>query len=491
MLNMPDINDIRNLAREGYKISEIARMTNRDRKTIRKYLEIDDFSEKPPITQTQESILDPFKETIREWIQQDRQTWEKQRHTAKRIYDRLVEEKGYTGSYDTVRKYVKPLRIRANDQGTQDLIWEPGCAQVDFGEADFQEDTQIVRRKYLVVSFPYSNDGYVQVFGGENAECVCQGLKDIFEYIGGVPPILIFDNATGVGKRICDTVHETKMFQRFRAHYGFRVRFCNPYAGYEKGNVEAKVGYERRNLFVPIPRYHDMIEYNKTLLPLHELKAGEKHYKKGIRIRDLFEDDRKAFFALPPKAFEVITYDWFKADGYGEVCIDRCHHYSTRPEYHNQKVLIGKRAHYIDVLDENGILVVRHRRMYGKERTDSCDYSTTLEVLSRNAGAWENSGLRRELPDPLRGYLDGLEKKERKRQLRLMSELNQDFGYDAAIDAMVRALDNNGQIRRTDAMILAQRITGYGINTPPDPGPSLEAYDRMFLPDGERSGQAC
>ena len=66
-----------------------------------------------------------------------------------------------------------------------------------------------VRRKYLAVSFPYSNDGYLQVFGGETAECVCQGLKDIFGYIGGVPIMLIFDNATGVGRRIKDKVIET------------------------------------------------------------------------------------------------------------------------------------------------------------------------------------------------------------------------------------------------------------------------------------------
>lgn len=82
------------------------------------------------------------------------------------------------------------------------------------------------RMKYLTVSFPYSNDGFTQVFGGETAECVCQSLRNIFEYIGGVPPLLIFDNATGVGKRVGSQVHETKLFRRFCAHYGCRVKFC-------------------------------------------------------------------------------------------------------------------------------------------------------------------------------------------------------------------------------------------------------------------------
>ena len=82
-----------------------------------------------------------------------------------------------------------------------------------------------------------------------------KGLVDIFEFIGGVPPMLIFDNATGVGRRIGDVIHETELFSRFRAHYHFRVRFCNPYSGWEKGNVERKVDYNRANLFVPVPHF--------------------------------------------------------------------------------------------------------------------------------------------------------------------------------------------------------------------------------------------
>ena len=66
---------------------------------------------------------------------------------------------------------------------------------MDFGEAEFNVNGVCRRMKYLTVSFPYSNDGFTQVFGGETAECVCQGLRNIFEYIGGVPPLLIFDTS--------------------------------------------------------------------------------------------------------------------------------------------------------------------------------------------------------------------------------------------------------------------------------------------------------
>lgn len=486
MLNMSQINDIRDLYNSGYKISEIHKKTGADPKTIRKYLSQDDFSESPETSAARPSVLDPFKPTILKWLEEDKLHWKKQHHTAKRVYDRLVEEEGYTGSYETVQRFMKKNRSDVRNRASQELIWDPGYAEVDFGEADFYEDTHsgTVRRKYLVVSFPYSNDAYVQLFGGETAECVCQGLEDIFTFIGGVPPVLIFDNATGVGHRVHGKVTETQLFQRFRAHYRFRIRFCNPESGWEKGNVENKVGTVRRNLFVPAPHYHDIIGYNRELLQKHVKKANELHYKKQMPISELFEEDRKHFLDLPVKDFNVCRYEWFTADGYGKVCMDGKHYYSTKPENHNQKVLVGIRAHYIDILKEDGSFLVRHRREFGKQRTDTSDYSTTLSVLSRNAGAWNNSGVRRDIPDPLREYMDHLEKPILKSRLRLMKSLNEQYGYQAAVDARNMAL-KNGNVNESDAKILAARITGYGIDTPPEAGPSLKAYDEAFLPSAE------
>lgn len=493
MFNMSQVNNIRDLGNKGYRISEISRMTGADRKTIKKYLEQEDFSPRPPLVKETVSILDPYKPIIGEWLAEDRKHWSKQHHTAKRVYERLRDEKDYTGSYSVVQRYMKSLRKISEDElckGSQDLIWEPGDSQADFGEADFYEGSRCVRRKYLALSFPYSNDGYLQIFGGENAECVCQGLKDIFEYIGGVPNKIVFDNATGVGRRIKDKVIETELFKRFRAHYGFEVIFCNPEAGYEKGNVENKVGTERRNIFVPVPSYHTMEEFNIELLPKHEKKASEVHYKKGIRISELFEEDRKALHDLPRTPFEVCRYDYFKADGYGKICIDGKHYYSTRPENRKEKVLVGIRAHYIDILNSDGSLLVRHRREYGDKRTDTMDYSTSLAVLSKNAGAWMNSGVRLNIPDSLRDYLDKQEKSSRKANLKLMSTLTDEYGYDAAVRAMEMAL-GNGSINESDVSILAARITGYGIDTPPESGPPLTVYDDELIHSRTQIGGAA
>lgn len=282
-----------------------------------------------------------------------------------------MEEHGYTGSYSTVQRYMKKCRSIQTEKASLELIWDPGPAQVDFWEADFYETGKLCRKKYLTVSFPYSNDGYSQVFGGETAECVCQGLQDIFEFIGGVPPLLIFDNATGVGRRIGDAIHESELFSRSRAHYHFRVRFCNPYSGWEKGNVERKVDYNRANLFVPVPHFNEIEKYNQKLLARHEKKASELHYKKQISIRELFEEDRKALRMLPPKRFDVCRYEWLKADGYGKVYMDGKHFYSTRPENANKQVLVGIRAHTVDILTDGGQVITTHRRAYGDNRTDS------------------------------------------------------------------------------------------------------------------------
>ena len=126
---MTQINLIRDLAKSGYKISEIHEMTKADPKTITKYLEKDDFSPTPPVEIGRSSIVAPFHDTILGYLEEDKKHWEKQRHTAKRIFERLRDEEGYTGSYDAVQKYVKKLRDDSRTTGTQELVWEPGCAQ--------------------------------------------------------------------------------------------------------------------------------------------------------------------------------------------------------------------------------------------------------------------------------------------------------------------------------------------------------------------------
>lgn len=479
---MSQINRIRNLFKEGWSVANISKELDIDEKTTRKYLAREDFSPKPPEKIVRPSRLDLFKTTIDTWLEEDKKRWYKQRHTAKRIYERLVQEAaGFDLSYNTVQRYVKAKKqcIRA-ERGSQELVWHPGESQADFGEADFIERGQEVRKKYLTLSFPYSNNSFTQVFGGESSECVCQGLKDIFEYIGGVPTTIVFDNATGVGRRIGDVIHEAKLFERMRAHYRFSVRFCNPESGHEKGNVENKIGYTRRNLFVPIPAFDDITEFNHRLLELHEIKAEEIHYKKLQPIKELFSVDKNALLALPAYPFDPCRYEYLKSDGYGKVRIDARHFYSSSPEYGNQEVLVAIRAHTIDILDEAHKVIVSHRRQYGSKRSDSLDYRTSLAMLMRNPGAWKNSGVRELVPDPIKELMDRQPREELAATLRTLNSLSLTYSFETAL----RALEEGIRIHKTDfhaSAVLAARIHGYGLDTAPAAGPDLSSYDSFLV----------
>ncbi len=482
---MPQIHGIRELSRDGHSTAAISRQENVDEKTVRKYLKLDDFSPRPPEILHRSSRLDPHKPLIDSWLKEDQNRWRKQRHTAKRIHERLKQESpGYNCSYNIVQRYVKSMKTTLRSQrASQELVWHPGEAQADFGEADFIEQGVQVRKKYLTLSFPYSNDSFTQVFGGETAECVCQGLKDIFGYIGGVPWVIVFDNATGVGRRIGSVIHESKLFRGMRAHYRFSARFCNPYSGHEKGHVENKIGYTRRNLFVPEPAFGDILEFNRAILDRHREKAEEQHYKKLVPIKELFEADKQALLPLPTAPFDVCRYEYLQTDGYGKIHLDSRHHYSTQPEYARQEVLVAIRAHTIDILDEQKRIVVSHPRRFGAKRSDTVDYRTSLAMLTRNAGAWKNSGIRELVPPELKRVMDNQPRDQLKDTLRTMQQLATTYDFETALHALSEGIRID-RTRFCDTSVLAARISEYGLNTAAETGPDLSGYDSLLEPAG-------
>ena len=303
----------------------------------------------------------------------------------------------------------------------------------------------------------------------------------MFQEMGGVPALIIFDNATGVGRRIGSVIREAQLFQQFRAHYGFSVRFCNPDSGHEKGNVENKVGYTRRNWFVPLPEFDDIEAYNRELLNKSLKKAQEVHYKKGKPIKELFQEDLQALLPLPSRPFTVCRYVYKKANGYGKVQLEGNHHYSTCPEYGGKEVLIGIRAHSIDIYTEEKEILVRHTRKFGKERTDSIDYRTSLAVLMRNVGAWPNSGIRELVPDQVREYLDNQERELLKDAIRTLHELSNRYTLELAIEAMELAIAHPGETPLCDAAVFAARMVDVGLEGAPSAGPDLQVYDSLLL----------
>ena len=178
MISMPQVQSIRRLRRNGESVASIARKTHVSEPTVRKYLAKEDLS------------AVPYLPVIEQWLAEDRANWRKQRHTATRIWERLRDEHGAEVSLSTVTRAVARLRrefAAERDEAFMDLVWHPGEAQADFGEVDVLLRGVVQRMHHFVLDFPYSNVGLVQLMPGENAECTCLALRNLFEWLGGVP----------------------------------------------------------------------------------------------------------------------------------------------------------------------------------------------------------------------------------------------------------------------------------------------------------------
>lgn len=424
MISMSKIYSIRQMRMQGLSVSEIAKRMDISRDTVYKYLEKEDLSSSMPIHKARVSVMDQYRGLIESWLDEDERNWRKQRHTAHRIWVRLREEENATVCESTVRNYVRLLKLERGITKEQflDLDWAPGEAQADFGEADFYFKGVKTRLYYFVLVFPYSNVGLVQVFRSENAECVCQALQNIFEYVGGVPRRIVFDNATGIGRRVGDAISTTEMFTAFAAHYGFSFSFCNPASGHEKGTVEKKVGYLRNNLFVPLPQLSNLDAFNAKLLDKAMALSDKPHWVKGEREVELFVEDRFALLGLPEKRFAICRYVRCRADKYGKVKVDGAHLYSSDPALAGQELICALGANAIGIYADDGALICEHERQYGSAPTDSCSPASQLPLLCTRPGAWANSKVRSSLPDELRSHMDSLAKADLKEELRIMRD---------------------------------------------------------------------
>jgi transposase len=457
MLTMDQIHDIRfRFYEKGENLSKIAEALKMDRKTVRKYIDMEDFNEPMPKPESEKQFcpkLDQFKSTIDEWLISDKNAPRKQRHTAKRIYQRLMNEcEGFNCSYRLVTEYVsakkKELALNRKD-GFVPLVHYPGEAQVDFGTARFIENGREWEGKYLTMSFPYSNKGYSQLNYGENMECLLESLDTIFRHIGGVPKEIWFDNTSTIVTAIFKGGERkiTERFERFREHYRFRAIFMNPDEGHEKGSVENKVGYSRRNFMVPVPNIQSLKDYNVQLLKACEEDAERNHYRLEDTIESLYQKDKAQLHALPTTPFELARYDSVTTNGWGKFTLNGCHEYSVSPAFANQQVILKFTSSHVIVMDTNYHEIVKHHRLYGEKKQCSMEWLPYLRYIARRPRSLRNSGIYEMMPNTMREYLGKCSNTELGKVLKTLVELTDRSGFDQALGTIDQAI----QYSATDA----------------------------------------
>lgn len=449
MLTMTQIKNIRNLYKfKGKNLNYITKHTGHNYRTVVKYLDKNDFNVdcNKKDGRGRPRKIDAVIPIIDDWLRHDKTAPYKQRHTAKRIFDRLNEE--YPDimdvGYRSICMYVSKRKkeIYNDSKGYLPLDHPEGEAQLDFGQAAFVENGKTITGHYINMTFPYSNANYTQVFMGENQECLLQGMKSIFEHMSCVPYKIWFDNLSAaviLGKNKERNLVE--QFEKFAMHYGFEINFCNPNSGNEKGAVENKVGYIRRNMFVPIPNLNNIDEYNKKLLYLCETDMERKHYKKDNKIKELFESEKQYMFKLPDKPFDVCRIKAGIADNYGKIEFET-NTYSTSPKHAMSEIIIKVTADKVILMDKQFNVIVTHKRLYGKHE-ESMKWLPYLETLSKRPTAIKYTRFYNELPGIWKDYITSQDKEGKKNSILTLMQIIKDDekeGFDLSAKALEKAL---------------------------------------------------
>lgn len=329
MLKVPQQEYIKYLREiEELSISEIKENLKVNWRTAKKYADKDDWNQ-PLVRKSKVSpVMEPFKDVVNTWLQEDRLIHKKQRHTAKRIFERLCNEHNFKGAYRTVCTYVNKAKLSMKLETAevyQHLEHPKGEAQVDFYTMKVSKGSELVDYKVLVLSYPYSNGAFIHPVPSENQECFLEALRRLFEKSGGVPHTIWFDNLSSAVTHIEKNGERTLTdgFIRFKCHYGFKGVFCNPARGNEKGNVENKCGYTRRNWCVPIPVFesHDSLEKELNERAILDMKRA--HYEKNIQISELWDEEKIHLKNLPISPYEVYRLENAVVNNYGEVKVDK------------------------------------------------------------------------------------------------------------------------------------------------------------------------
>ena len=382
--------------REELSVRELAKRYGVHRRTVRQALASAIPPQRKPSPPRSSPALDPWKAVIDGWIEADKDAPRKQRHTARRIYQRLREEYDADVGESTVRRYVaqrkQSVGVPLRDVTVPQHHPLGAAGDVDFGDVSFYLRGVLVVGKMFVMRLSASAKGFHRVYLHECQEAFLDGHVRAAEAFGGLPALIRYDNLTSAVTKVLKgrSRSENERFVALRSHYGFDSFFCIPgvEGAHEKGGVEGEVGRFRRRRLVPVPHVDSLEELNE-LCALGDAADDRRHvFGRSMTVGEHFAIERAELRPLPAEAFDVRLRSENRVDPKSRVCVRQCR-YSVPVRLAGRKVTVFLGAESVELF-EGSKLVASHERAVGKGR-DVLSLDHYLEVFKIKPGAMPGS----------------------------------------------------------------------------------------------------
>jgi transposase len=380
--------------REGVSIRELSRRFRVHRRDVRQAL----ASPVPPARQApppRPSLLDEWKPTIDAWLEADRAAPRKQRHTARRVWERLRDEHDVVIGESTVRRYVTDVRRRQEVPLAEVMVPQRHVlgdeGEVDFGTITVELAGLLVEVQLFLMRLSASGRTFTRAYLNECQEVFLDGHVRAFEHFGGVPARIRYDNLKAAVVRVLkgrDRV-ESERFVAMRSHYGFDSFFCQPgiKGAHEKGGVEGEVGRFRRRHLVPVPKVSSLAELNERLAAAAVIDDERRIGNRRVTVGEHFALEADTLRPLPVEAFSVSAVSSHRVDRKSRVSVRGCL-YSAPARLVGRRVDVRVGAETIEILDGRQVIAAHPRGLKGDEVLTLDHY---LEVLNHKPGALAGS----------------------------------------------------------------------------------------------------
>lgn len=397
--------------RDGLSIRQVARVFHVSRNTVRRALADSGPWEYRRRKEALAPVMDPVAGVVERWLTEDRSAPRKQRHTARRIYERLRDEYDFQGGESTVRRWVRTHQ-RTDIRGvTLPLAHDMGAeAQLDFGEAIVNIAGVDTKAYLFCARLAYSTRDFVRAYAQQDRAAWLDAHVGAFRAWGGVPGSCWYDNPSQLGRLQQGKFVPCQEFAGLQSAYGFRAHHCNPAQGHEKGLVEGLVGYFRRTYLVPVPKVADWEELNQILEERCLAEEGRRRRGHATTVGERFAAEQPLLGPLPPSPFLACTRHRVRVSQQQLVTIGQ-RAYSVPLRWVGQWLTMRAFAEKIEVWSTTSC-VARHQRAFGPGEPVT-DFWHYLPVLTRKPGAFAQAIPVRQavFPEEVRALLTALEAK--------------------------------------------------------------------------------